>query len=319
MTEDIALIFNPAAGGGRALERWQRIDAFLKKKKLNFELFLTESEAHLQKVSVEVARKFPIIIGAGGDTTLNVIATEIIRQGYENKLATIGLGSMNDVCRELGVRTIEHVYRAISEKRNTRMDVGQLTLKTHPEPIFFLGAASFGLGVIINRNIDAIYERRELYSRYRPLVRTPAFFYSVFKAFQRGDVPIHFKLKMEGGTRSFYSPFVIMNNTVIIAKAFHPTPIGSSVDGRIDCCFFLSDTPLQFSVNTIRLMMARDNPLKPEDLEIISCPWFKLTVSEPLDVTVDGKIHHAGKEIEVNVLPRKLSVFSLKNLSGKKL
>ncbi|HLP58029.1 MAG TPA: acylglycerol kinase family protein, partial [Candidatus Deferrimicrobium sp.] len=117
----IAVLFNPSAAKGRALKQKETVMRCLAGAAVDMDFIVTESEDHLRYLAASAAKTpglYDAIIGVGGDTTFNIIATEILKNRNEDPAPTltvgmIGTGSANDVARGLGLETTAAACRAI--------------------------------------------------------------------------------------------------------------------------------------------------------------------------------------------------------------
>lgn len=306
MEKEIAVIFNPSAGRGKAERKKNKVEANLKAQNIPYKLFVTRSEAHLVELAGRVVHEYPVIAGAGGDTTLALIAQQILRFGKGNILAAIGLGSVNDLAREIGVLKIEQACRAIKKARSVALDVGVLKTANQKEPFFFLGQASLGLGVAVNRYVELWMERHSFISRFFFVAQKLAAFSGFYNSFKQKIVPLNLDLKQQRSTTSVFTPFVIFANTSICAREFRLSPNASPVDGKLDCCIINASTFPNF-INTI-IHVKRQTHLEKKKIEVLQDDRFKIYCPHPIEIQADGEIFQSNGEIEISTLPRALKV-----------
>ncbi|MFC2155493.1 diacylglycerol/lipid kinase family protein [Acidobacteriota bacterium] len=306
MDKEIALIFNPSAGRGKANRKRKKVEACLKAQHIPYEIFVTRSESHLVEIAAQVVQKFPVIVGAGGDTTLTIIAQQIFRYKKGNTLGVISLGSVNDLAREIGVHKIEHACRAIKRGRSIFLDVGVLKRGIQEDPFFFLGQASIGLGVEVNRYVEIWMEKHSFMSRFNSMAQGVAAVGGFYNSYKRKIVPLNVDLKQTEGTTSLFSPFIIFTNTSINAREFRLSPFASPVDGLLDCCIVNASTFPNF-VNAL-IHVKRQTHLETNKVEIIQDKYFKIYAPHPIEIQADGEIFQSNGEIEISVLPRALQV-----------
>lgn len=99
---DVCVIFNPAAGRGRALQRMESLRQTLGARA---QFLPTQSPSHAEELAFEAATKgFPIVAAAGGDGTVHEVANGLLRAGRpEAALAVFPIGSANDYAHSLGL------------------------------------------------------------------------------------------------------------------------------------------------------------------------------------------------------------------------
>ena len=123
-TEKVAILFNPAAGKGKAFKKKDQLEKILKRFEINYDIFISRSEDDLKEIARENLKKYKTIVGAGGDSTFNIIINEIKKKGSQANFGMIGLGSSNDIAKEFNVSTLENACMALRKKYIKRIDLG---------------------------------------------------------------------------------------------------------------------------------------------------------------------------------------------------
>jgi diacylglycerol kinase (ATP) len=96
------ILINPISGGKSKLGLAELIHKNLDKKKFDYEIAYTESGEHTLYLAEEaVKRNFEILIAAGGDGTLNQVASKLINT--PTVLGIIPMGSGNGFARALNI------------------------------------------------------------------------------------------------------------------------------------------------------------------------------------------------------------------------
>lgn len=306
MEKETALVFNPAAGGGTAYKKKARVQACLKALDLPFDFYETRSEAHLVKVAADVVQRYPIIVGAGGDTTLSIIAQQIIRSGKGNTLGVISLGSVNDLGREIGVYKLDDACQAIKKGQTMALDVGVLRIGEQSEAYYFLGQASLGLGVAVNRYVEVWLEKHSFISRFYTMAQSIAAIGGFFYSYKQKIVPVNLEVMLREDRIPVFTPLIIITNTSVNARSFHISPFANPIDGKLDCCILHASTLPRF-VNAL-IQVKRQTHLINKKMEILRANNFKIRCLQPIDIQADGKIFRTKGEIEISTLPRALKV-----------
>ncbi|MFC2158526.1 diacylglycerol kinase family protein, partial [Acidobacteriota bacterium] len=73
-SDKIAILFNPSAGMGRALREKERLESCLRRHSLLYDLFVTEDEDHLKRLTQVNSMSHNTLVGAGGDSTFALIS-----------------------------------------------------------------------------------------------------------------------------------------------------------------------------------------------------------------------------------------------------
>jgi diacylglycerol kinase family enzyme len=99
---DVCVIFNPAAGRGRARERLESLRRALGPRA---EFRSTQGRAHGEELAFEAAKSgFAIVAAAGGDGTVHEVANGLLRAARPDvALAVFPIGSANDYAHSLGL------------------------------------------------------------------------------------------------------------------------------------------------------------------------------------------------------------------------
>jgi diacylglycerol kinase (ATP) len=278
----------------------------LQSKGIEYHLFETESEAHLVETVKEVIPHYPVIIGGGGDTTINLIAHEILRFGQGNILGVLSLGSTNDLAREIGVRRLNRACEAILTGSTRTLDVGRIVSRKRDEPYTFLAQASLGLGVAVNRYVEDWMAKHRLASRFHSPAQMTAGISAVYNSFKSRIIPMSLELHTSNGTRFIDSPLLTFNNTSYFAARFKPSPWASPVDGKLDCCIFNSTTFAHFLRTAMQVNSQKH--LIDNKVEVFQDSQFKINASEPFDFQVDGEVIESDGYIEISVKHRALEV-----------
>jgi diacylglycerol kinase family enzyme len=130
------VLVNPVAGGGRALERWKRIEPEVRRRVGPFRCNVAAGQIVIGEcVGRELARGETDFIAAGGDGTVNLVMSTIVDRAPEDvlgriRLGAIGLGSSNDFHKPADPsRQIDGIPVRIDFEGASRHDVGVLTYR----------------------------------------------------------------------------------------------------------------------------------------------------------------------------------------------
>ena len=97
-------IVNPQARSGRGKKIWERMETELKRRNIDYHVYITEKNGHAEKIADRLSApgQRRTIVVMGGDGTVNEVinglnVSENITLGY------IPVGSGNDFARGLGI------------------------------------------------------------------------------------------------------------------------------------------------------------------------------------------------------------------------
>ena len=117
--DKVALLFNPSSGRGLSLKKKGCIKENLKKNSLSFKWFDSESENHLMQLAREKAESFQAIIIVGGDTSFQIVASEIYKTPYNPALCMIPTGSANDIAKSLDSCSSKSILASLKEGKTS--------------------------------------------------------------------------------------------------------------------------------------------------------------------------------------------------------
>jgi diacylglycerol kinase (ATP) len=103
MSARILFIINPAAGAGRGLERWRRLEAQAQKLGIQPDHRLTAKPEEARQWAAQAAQDYDLIAAVGGDGTAMDVANGILSCPEPRAaLAVLPVGTGNDLAANLG-------------------------------------------------------------------------------------------------------------------------------------------------------------------------------------------------------------------------
>ncbi|PKK83643.1 MAG: hypothetical protein CVT49_07760 [candidate division Zixibacteria bacterium HGW-Zixibacteria-1] len=95
------IIINPKAGGGKALQKWQKIESEVRTRLGSFNIYQLDKLSDLSAVILQwIAGGERDFVAAGGDGTVNLLVNALMEApedvAKKTRLGAIGLGSSND-------------------------------------------------------------------------------------------------------------------------------------------------------------------------------------------------------------------------------
>ena len=180
----VHVIVNPFSARGKTEDRWQSIKEVVHHYFKEFKYIFTEKPRQATEIAREVLRDgFDLIIGVGGDGTLNEITNGFFKDGSHevvNAEASLGIipsGTGSDFIRFLKIpRDFRKSIPLIKNAGVRKIDVGKVTY-TRPggekAGKYFINAADFGLGAEVCKTLFAIPSgKRSAFSYYKGLLST---------------------------------------------------------------------------------------------------------------------------------------------------
>ncbi len=286
--QNISIIANPVAGGGKGKARAEAMEKALIARGLSVDLFLTEkagdAEAHAATLECDV------VVSVGGDGTAN----EVIN-GLGDKqiaLAILPMGSANVVARELQLpKDPEALAELIMDKRIRFMDVGSRNGRR-----FLLGAGA-GLDAAITHQVQTMRGKKSSVWRWViPAIKTIL-----------GYTYPKIRVTVAGRVITETAEYAIVGNCKYSAGIFSATPRSKLDDGFLDVCLVHDLNPWRLICMAVLIwfpgFVDRDNIIYVKGKEIL----FEPAGEESVLLQVDGD--PAGElPMHFSVLPRALPV-----------
>jgi diacylglycerol kinase (ATP) len=310
----LTILLNPSAGGGLARRTQARLEDELRRLQIAYSLIVTQSEDHLREMTRKLAGAGPadrVLVGAGGDSTFQIMASEIlaVRQDAPAPiLGLIGLGSSNDIPAAFGLAGLEEACRTLRDGRVRDIDAGWV-LKDGREAGCFMGQANVGLGAAVNRFVFDLAGRRPAWARRQTLAGVAG----IRSAYRAKDVPVRLSIDWDGGSIEGPLTIAVFANTKVWATGRIIAPGADPGDGRLDACL-IGPCSMRRLARLYALTKTGAHVGQPE-VRIIRAPEFTLRTDTRLDVQTDGEIIEgtpsgAPRTITFRALPGALRVLA---------
>ena len=279
----IAILFNPSAGRGKALEKKDRLERLLREWEVPFDLMVTASEKNLRALTRECAGRYRAVAGAGGDSTFHIMIDEITRSGAEVDFGLIALGSSNDVAREFDLHGLEKACRALKRGRTRPIDLG--AVEQDGEVLrYFIGQANIGLGARVNRYVEEISRKWPRLAAFQSVAGT----LGIIRAYRRKEVPLHLTVLSEGQRQEGFYAVANFSNIRFWATGRTLIPSAQPDDGRLDGCLIGECSFLRLA--RLALLARKGRHVGAPEVEFLRAPAFEISSEQAFEVQVDGEI-----------------------------
>jgi YegS/Rv2252/BmrU family lipid kinase len=184
MLNKVHVIVNPFSARGKTEARWHAIKEVVRHYFNEFKYIFTEKPKQATEIAREVLKDgFDLIIGVGGDGTLNEITNGFFKHDSHqtiNEEASLGIipsGTGSDFIRFLKIpRDFRKSVPLIKNSNIKKIDVGKVTFtRSNGEKTgkYFINVADFGLGAEVVKNLLSIPSgKRSAFSYYKRLLST---------------------------------------------------------------------------------------------------------------------------------------------------
>lgn len=182
--DKVQVIVNPYSARGKTEYRWESIKSVIKHYFDEFKFIFTEKPNQATEIAREVLSEgFNLIIGIGGDGTLNEIANGFFSDNSKkiiNDEASLGMipsGTGSDFIRFLRIpRDFKKSVELIKNSKQKKIDVGKITYpgpESETSQKYFINVADFGLGADVIKKLSTVPEsKRSPLSYYSGLLST---------------------------------------------------------------------------------------------------------------------------------------------------
>ncbi|MCM8570748.1 YegS/Rv2252/BmrU family lipid kinase [Gramella jeungdoensis] len=284
--KEVLLVVNPISGDTDKKKIISEVQEKLKKEEIGFHLYTTTDENDREKIKSLIDEKnIDRVIVAGGDGTINLVAETV--KDYELILGVIPAGSANGLAVNLDLPDVleEQIDTALG---NSHINLDILCLNG----IICLHMSDLGINAELIKN----YETSSFRGKFGYLIQSiPTLIQSEF--------PFQFKIETEKCTKDASAVLLGFANANKYGTGANVNPKGSPDDGIFEILVFK-----KLSLGDILKTLRNETDLDPDFVEIIPATKARVTCLKPVSFQVDGEYIGKETEIEIKILPEKLSI-----------
>jgi len=194
----LKIIVSAGAGPGDNAKAVERIAEIFKDDQIDVDFSLAKTGGEVAELARAAAREpYKVIVAAGGDGTVNVVAAAVIDS--DKILGILPLGTLNHFARDAGIPfDLDAATRTIVAGHTIEVDVAEVNDR------IFLNNSSLGLYPMIVRE-------REKHQRLG-FRKWPAFIWATIKALLRRNPFLDVQLRVNGELLDRTTPFVFVGN-----------------------------------------------------------------------------------------------------------
>ena len=285
---NILFIINPISGGRGKLRIPDFIDKYLDKEKFSPNFVFSEYVGHAGELADEAATKnFDVIVAAGGDGTINEVASQVLK--HKKILGILPLGSGNGLARFLNIsKNLRYALSIINNFNIDEIDTAEFNSKC------FFNLAGMGF----DAHLSAVFskDKKRGLSGYVKLGFKEVFNYQAQTYLLNID-GVEYKRKAFAISIANSSQY---GNDVYIA------PNASVKDGLLDVCIIKPFPILKLPI--LGYVMLRAKAETSDMIEIIKGKNIKIIRETAGAVHVDGEPLQMGAEIDAVIKPLSLKV-----------
>ncbi|MDX6535628.1 MAG: hypothetical protein QOF68_3372 [Gaiellales bacterium] len=290
MTASLTVLVNRSAGSSRPAAE---IEHVLHERGIDATVRVVPAE-RLRDVAAELAREAPIVGVAGGDGSVNAVASGVV--GTDAALAVLPLGTLNHFAQDIGVGdSIEQAADAIAAGNVRRVDLGEVNDR------IFLNNSSIGL-------YPRAVRERERHQR-RGLSKWPAMVVSLATSIRRYHVH-DLELELEDGTRrDCRTPVILISNNEY--EMGLPEPVHRTRLDAGQLCLYAADDPGRARLLRLGIAAALGRLHDQTEVDVECLQRLTVHARDPaLPVALDGEPHDFRPPLRYRILPLALRVIA---------
>ena len=298
----VHIIVNPLSARGKTVERWNTIKEVIRHYFNEFKYIFTEKPHQATEIARDLLKDgFDLIIGVGGDGTLNEITNGFFKSHSHkaiNEEASLGIipsGTGSDFIRSLKIpKDFRKSVELIKNSNIKKIDVGKITYSgADREDIgkgkYFVNIASFGLGAEVVKNVSSIPSgKRGAFSYYKGLLSTIGSYSSK-----------NVKIIIDDGREEINGRFLIgaIANGRIFGGGMKIAPEAELDDGYFDLVLVKDMKKFEIIWNSRILYTGAINKhpkvivKRAKKIKVISTP-IKSRKAEEVNLEYDGEVGH---------------------------
>jgi diacylglycerol kinase (ATP) len=266
----IRFIANPFSGAKKAKLLESYVHSYLDKAKYDYDIVYTEYAGHAITLAKEaVSLDYFAIVAAGGDGTLNEVATSIANS--KTSLGIIPLGSGNGFSYHIGVgRSVAKAFELINSGRTAKIDIGFVNDRP------FVNVAGLGLDAVV-AYMTKTNKRRGFLPYMVNTIKYAANYSGLVMTVETDD------------GRKFADNYMIaaVANGSIYGYDFAIAPIAKLDDGLLDVVL-VKKKPLYYYVGVAFRMLTKSLH-KSEIVTYFKCKSLVITFEGDTHLHVDGE------------------------------
>ncbi|MFN0189597.1 MAG: diacylglycerol/lipid kinase family protein [Bacteroidia bacterium] len=290
--KSLLIILNPIAGKGIAEKVEKAIDESGLNEHFQVQIQFTKHSGHAAEIAAKaVQKKIDVVVAAGGDGTVNEVASQLVHSN--TALGIIPIGSGNGLARHMGYSMqIKKCLQQIAVSKIKKID----TLLINDR--FGVNVSGFGFDGFVAWKFNN--EGKRGMSNYTKIALRE---YTKYP-------PIQFEL--EGLPQPHFSNahMLVIANASQFGNAAIIAPTAQLSDGLMDVVLVRKPSPLQLPSMFYRLFTGK---LKDTDyIQSFKCKQFTATSDREIHLHIDGEACEPIRKINVVLQPKSLLVIDPK-------
>jgi diacylglycerol kinase family enzyme len=291
--KQVAVIVNGGAGSGHDQETARSLGDKFRAAGMEATVTLArDGKEIIEAARKALAGKAELVVGGGGDGTINAVASVLAGSG--RPFGVLPLGTLNHFAKDLGMPlTLDDAVRAIAGGREQQVDVGEVNGR------IFLNNSSLGLYPDIVRD-------REKQQRRLGRGKWLAAAWASLAALKRYPF-LSVRVTVEGQRLARRTPFVFIGNNQYTMQGFSIGERERLSDGLLS--LYVAQHPGRLGLLRLALRALMGRLAQERDFDILLAPDFEVrTLRSQIRVATDGEVTVMQSPLRYRVLPGALTV-----------
>ncbi|MEP7357134.1 MAG: YegS/Rv2252/BmrU family lipid kinase [Anaerolineales bacterium] len=282
------LIFNPKSGLTKKAATLEELVDMLRRHGLQAEVVIKTSGKVARAAAKAAAQnKEALVIAAGGDGTIEDVATQLV--GTKTVLGILPIGTRNNLARELGIPLeLDQACALLGAGITRTIDAGRVRADEKPEVEYFLESAGIGLSAIV---LPAGQELRK-----GRLAKLPGALRRLFE-FKPGPIEVELD---HGEKITAHSSLVTVSNAPLLGLNFMVAPDAKMDDGMLDIAVYDGMT----ATDLTKYFLKTTNGRRAYDPNVKFFRSCKATIrsGQSLPIASDADVVEERKVLEIEVV-----------------
>ena len=292
------LIINPNSGQGKYKKHLEIIKKYFLRNNVNLDICFTEYKGHATEIAKEAScsDKYSVIIGAGGDGTINEVLTGMIDSN--KTMAILPWGTGNVFAREMNIPfNPKKACKLILKNKSIKIDIA----KCNNNYFFLMCSCGF--------DAYSIKHTEEL--KIKKIFGKISYIIGGLKAFARYKFP-EIEVELDNGIKD-KGTYVLVSNTSKYAIYFSITPYAIPFDGLLDVYIFKETGKFNFFKLLGQLIISafvRD-PKKRNTIFLRKEAFYRsksiiISSKEKVITQIDGDLYE-NLPLNIQIIPQALN------------
>lgn len=289
----VLAVVNPAAGGGRGRERFERVRPLLPWPAADIDVTYTDAPGHAAQLAEDAAeRSYALVLAVGGDGTASEVAGALAHR--DTALAVLPTGTGCDLARSLNMPIrADRAARAMAAWQVRSIDLGQIGDR------YFVNVAGLGFDAEVAQEVNRIKDKTAAGGTWPYLLGVG----HVLRAFH-GPVATTFA---DGSRQTGPILLIAFANGRCYGGGMRIAPSADPADGRLDMVRVDAMRPAQVVTLLPSVFLGLHGRSSAVHLSQVS--HVELSVDTPATVHCDGDLWRTvlpGEALSVQVCPAAL-------------